>query len=134
MKNEKGQAMVEFALLVPVLLLIISGIVDFGWIFYNIAVTNNACREGARYAAINYEKDDYDLNAFITPRLPAALSSVAISVEDENPTVNDITVNITARINVLTPHISLLFNGRDADNITPGVQLEIPLKSTMRKE
>jgi uncharacterized protein (UPF0333 family) len=36
-KNEKGQAMVEFALIVPLLILLLCGIIDFGWIFGNQA-------------------------------------------------------------------------------------------------
>ena len=34
-KREDGQAMVEFALILPVFLLILCGIIDFGWLFYN---------------------------------------------------------------------------------------------------
>jgi len=53
-KSEKGQAMVEFALVLPVLLLIIAGIIDFGLIFNQKVLANNASREAARYVAVNY--------------------------------------------------------------------------------
>ena len=52
-KKEDGQAMVEFALILPIFLLILCGIIDFGWLFYNQISLNNACREGARYAVVN---------------------------------------------------------------------------------
>jgi len=45
--------MVEFALVVPVLLLITMGLVDFGRVFYVYESLANAAREGARYCALN---------------------------------------------------------------------------------
>ncbi|HBC32331.1 MAG TPA: hypothetical protein DC024_13950 [Clostridiales bacterium] len=60
MKKESGQAMVEFALVLPILLLLIGGIIDFGWIFHNQLATNNASREAARFIAIHYYSDDMD--------------------------------------------------------------------------
>jgi Flp pilus assembly protein TadG len=54
-KKENGQAMVEFALVLPILLLFIGGIIDFGWIFNNQLAANNASREAARYIAIHYK-------------------------------------------------------------------------------
>jgi len=32
LKNEKGQAFVEFAIVLPLLLMILCGIIDYGWI------------------------------------------------------------------------------------------------------
>jgi hypothetical protein len=43
---------VEFALVVPVLLAIVMGIIDFGWLERNTLVIANAAREGARSAAL----------------------------------------------------------------------------------
>jgi len=54
-KNEKGQAMVEFALILPLLILLLCGIIDFGWIFGNQLILKNACRDTARTMAINYD-------------------------------------------------------------------------------
>jgi len=53
-KSQAGQAMVEMALVLPILLVLVGGIMDFGWLFYNKIALNNAAREGARYAAIHY--------------------------------------------------------------------------------
>jgi Flp pilus assembly protein TadG len=46
--EQDGQALVEFALVLPILLLILLGILEFGIIFYNKAMVTNASREGAR--------------------------------------------------------------------------------------
>lgn len=46
--SEKGAAVVEFAIVLPILLVIVFGIVEFGFILYNQAMLTNATREGAR--------------------------------------------------------------------------------------
>lgn len=46
--NERGAAAAEFALLLPVFLLILFGIIEFGMIMYGREVVTNAAREGAR--------------------------------------------------------------------------------------
>ena len=47
-QTQRGTATVEFGLLLPLLLLIISGIVEFGMALYDKAVITNASRGGAR--------------------------------------------------------------------------------------
>ena len=44
--------MIEFALIFPLLLLVILGIVDFGFLFQRYEVLTNATREGARMAVL----------------------------------------------------------------------------------
>jgi len=51
-RNEEGAAVVEFALVMPILALIIFGIIDFGRAFYTVNNIISAVREGARYGAI----------------------------------------------------------------------------------
>ncbi len=46
--NERGAVAAEFALLLPVLLTILFGIIEFGMIMYSREVVTNASREGAR--------------------------------------------------------------------------------------
>ena len=48
MKSEKGAAAVEFAIVLPVLVLLLIGIMEFSVLLYNQAVITNASREGAR--------------------------------------------------------------------------------------
>ena len=50
--GEKGQALVEFALLVPIFLLLLFAIVDFGMGFYSWITVTNGAREGARLGAV----------------------------------------------------------------------------------
>lgn len=48
----RGQSLVEFALVVPLLLLLLLGIVQFGFIFNSYVTLTNAAREGAREGTI----------------------------------------------------------------------------------
>jgi Flp pilus assembly protein TadG len=51
-RSERGTEVLEFALVLPVLMLVFGGVVDMGFLFNNYAVVTNAAREGARIAAI----------------------------------------------------------------------------------
>ncbi len=51
--KESGQALIEFALALPLLILLVAGIVDFGLAMNTWNTTQNAAREGARIAAIS---------------------------------------------------------------------------------
>jgi hypothetical protein len=49
----RGQALVEFALVFPIFILLLFGVVSYGlYVFYNQQLSN-AAREGARYAAVH---------------------------------------------------------------------------------
>ena len=50
-QSDRGAEIVEFALILPVLLLLGLGICDFGLLFQRYEVVTNAAREGARAAA-----------------------------------------------------------------------------------
>ena len=50
--NERGAVAAEFALLLPVILLILFGTIEFGMIMYSREVITNASREGARAGII----------------------------------------------------------------------------------
>ena len=47
-RRERGQALVEFALVLPVFLAIVLATVDFGWALRSYITLTNAAREGAR--------------------------------------------------------------------------------------
>jgi len=49
--NPPAQALVEFALVLPILLVLILGVMDFGRMFYTKMILTNAAREGANYLA-----------------------------------------------------------------------------------
>lgn len=112
-KDEKGQAMVEFALILPIFLLILCGILDMGWLFYNQLNLNNVCREGTRYAVVNTAEGGN------TDALEAHIENYASTLPFTNdididivystpvePTAGDITVNLSTNVKFLTPVLS----------------------------
>jgi Flp pilus assembly protein TadG len=51
-KNQKAQGLVEFALISPLLIMVLFAIVDFGWVIFNYSQVYNGLREGVRYGAV----------------------------------------------------------------------------------
>ena len=82
-KKERGQSLIEFALLLPISLLLIFGIIDLGMIIVNSISLRDAVQEAVLYASI--EPSDHD---GITAR---ALNSTEYPVD-----ITDATVVITA--------------------------------------
>ena len=54
-KREPGQGLVEFALILPILLLVLVGIAGFARLFAIYSNLFNAAREGTRYGMVNAE-------------------------------------------------------------------------------
>jgi Flp pilus assembly protein TadG len=50
-RRQQGSVAVEFAIIVPVLFLLVFGAIDFGHAWYMRHVLQNGCREGARYGS-----------------------------------------------------------------------------------
>lgn len=55
--KKKGQALVEFALIIPILLFLVIGVFDLYQLFFAKIVLNNAAREGAYFLSINPSDD-----------------------------------------------------------------------------
>lgn len=57
-RGERGVAAVEFALIVPLLLVVLFGIIDFGFAINRYAIVNNAAREGVREASLGASESE----------------------------------------------------------------------------
>jgi len=86
-KRRRGQALVEVALTLPLLLLLILGAMDFGRMFYTKIILTNAAREGANYLSRNYHDTDF-INVAKTAIKNEANSS-GITVVDSEITILD---------------------------------------------
>ncbi len=58
-RSGRGQSLVEFALVLPILLIMIFGIIDFGMGLRSYISLTNATREGARFAAVGNPAGTY---------------------------------------------------------------------------
>jgi TadE-like protein len=55
-ERSRGQALVEFSLVIPIFLLLLMGIFDLGRAVFSYNTLTNAAREGARMAIVNQDK------------------------------------------------------------------------------
>lgn len=91
-RRNSGQALVEFALVASLLVLLMVGIFMFGQLLGWLHTLNNATRDAARVGAVCYDPDaDNDLNEHIfaivqqrTSRLPNS-GSVAVIITSYSP-------------------------------------------------
>ncbi|MCH4890437.1 pilus assembly protein [Acidaminobacter sp. JC074] len=105
-KNEKGQSLVEFALLIPILILILMAIIEFGFMFNTYITVSNASREGARLGSVgatNAEISQRVLEA--APNLDADRISISISPGNRN-SGDMINVTIEYDYEIITPIMS----------------------------
>jgi Flp pilus assembly protein TadG len=82
--NQKGAALVEFAIVLPLLLVLVFGMIEFSIMFYDKAVITNASREGAR-AGIVYDFPDRVTMGQIEDAVKEYASGRLISFGGANP-------------------------------------------------
>ena len=75
---ESGQSLVEFALLLPVLLIIVLGLFDVGRAVYAWTAVSNAAREGARLAIVDQRTDG---NGTPLAAIEAANQAIALGLD-----------------------------------------------------
>ena len=56
--SNRGQALVEFTLILPILLLLFAGLIELGFALYDYLQVVNAAREGARFGSKEPEYED----------------------------------------------------------------------------
>ena len=86
-RDERGAAALEFALIVPILVMVVFGIVDFGWAINRDTLVNNAAREGAREGSL-----DPDQGAIV-----AVVRNSLVSIEPVNAFPSKVTVTVGCR-------------------------------------
>jgi Flp pilus assembly protein TadG len=91
--GEEAAQLVEFALVLPMLLLVILGIAEFGFIFQRYEVVTNAAREGARMAVLpGYTTAD----VIARVRVYVTNGRVPTTVTNPNIVVTDVTIPVGA--------------------------------------
>jgi Flp pilus assembly protein TadG len=107
--REKGQALVEIALILPIFLLLLLGIVQFGTVFRDYIALTDATRVGARQA------------------------SVARSIQPESARVpNIITKTQNAAVNLDKTKMTITVTPVKVDGVTPGWEAsgEVTVRAT----
>jgi len=103
-KSEKGASAVEFALILPILIILVFGIVEFGIAFNNYITITHAAREGARIAAVDLNNPDLK-NIIIERAFPVQITETDIVISTpEGTNIGDpVEVEITYNISITIP-------------------------------
>ena len=108
--RERGAAAVEFALILPIMLLVIGGIVDFGRALFTEIELANAAREGARAASISGATLP-QVQARVTASTPALTVTAAAVLCDGVATQASVTASSSFDWILLRPAMSLFGGG-----------------------
>ncbi|MDR7866091.1 MAG: pilus assembly protein [Sporomusaceae bacterium] len=115
-RNRRGQAIVEFALVLPVFLLLLVGMMEFGLVLHDYVTVAEAARVGARAASVH--KDNATITAATknaAPGLSADQLTVTITPDVLTARTTDTAVTVTVVYPVPTyvPSITNPWSGEE---------------------
>jgi Flp pilus assembly protein TadG len=114
--SQLGQSLVEFALILPILLIVFLGVLDLGRSFYTYIALTNAAREAARYTAVNNIPAS---SAKVTQELGAVSGCVGGTVTFNGAgggRGNPYTVTVTCQFQLITPFMSRIVGATATGN------------------
>jgi len=97
-RNQQGQTMTEFALVLPVLALLLFAVIQFGIVFNNYVTLTDATRAGARKAAVSRQASNPAATAETAVRDSAAnlnQSNLTVTIDSTWQPASDVTVTAT---------------------------------------
>ncbi len=98
-RNSKGQALVEFVIILPIILMILFIIIDFSNIFYQKNHLESTLNDVVEY------KENGKSNSYIKDKVND--SSISISYKKIDDSLD---IKITKKVNLITPFSSLFFD------------------------
>ena len=115
-RQDRGQELVEFAIILPFLLMLVFGIFDMGLGVYFYSALQNAAREGARFAIV-HTPDEAGIAAAIEARVEARALALDPAVLTVTTTWTDETVQVVAEYlyEPFTPFLGTFFPDSDSD-------------------
>jgi Flp pilus assembly protein TadG len=130
--RDRGAAAVEFALCLPLLLLLVFGIIDFGRALSTQLTLTQAAREGVRLAALGYSSAAVDAR---TDAAAPGLGAVSVTIASACPPgagpAADAQVNVSYSFSFVTPigSIAGLFGSGFGSHITLTAQGVMPCET-----
>lgn len=124
--KQEGQALVEMAIILPILLILITGIIEFGFVFNAYLTLNNASREAARAISVGETSvQASDRVNVVAAQLDLTQISVIVTPADDNRDRGDsVNVKVEYTYHFFTPLLGGLL----------GSDLNLSAESTMRVE
>lgn len=111
-RRERGAAIVEMAMILPVIILLLFGVIEMSWLFAQANDIRHGAREGARLAAVNFG-DVTAIGTEVCDRMDLATGKVVVSFEHGSGEGDDGSRSSIGRIKVILTPKSLtgMFDG-----------------------
>lgn len=94
LRQEKGQNILEFALILPFLLLVLFGVLDLGRVYFSTITLTSAAREGARYLTLHSDDISNPLGVFRNTKLIAAKEANYAGITVSTSQINVSCINV----------------------------------------
>lgn len=119
-KNDSGAAAVEFAIVLPVFIMLVMGIIDFGRVFWIKSSMQFVVEQATRYAMVNPSITEADLETYAYEQEADVSASGAVfeATIDAAGAINYMTVTGTYTFNFITPLVGTTLT-LDAKSVTP---------------
>lgn len=125
-KNNDGQSLVEFALILSILILLVLGMIEVGWLLNAKITLNSAAREGARVGAVlNLPPVERRQKIYETVRDTIDVSGLTVELDDI--TVSEVNDDLTNTFDIV-----VTVNGEVEPIIGLYVRDEVTMSSAAR--
>ena len=104
-KNEQGAALVEFAIVAMLLITLVLGIIEFGWVFNGWIMLTGAAREGARVAAV-VTNDSVAIDAALDHTTTFETEPIVTIIRHEDSDPDTVTCEVTGSLRPLVGFFS----------------------------
>jgi Flp pilus assembly protein TadG len=94
-RGRRGAAMVEFAIILPVLVMLLFGVIEYGWVFFKAAQVNQAARHGSRIAIRPAATE-----AEVTAAVAAVMTGAGLGSSGYTVAIGDLTVDVGEPVEV----------------------------------
>ena len=131
-RSERGANIVEFAMITPLLILLLVGVIEFSWTLATNLDVKQGAREAARLTAVNYpDTGNAGLAGEICSRMDLigsdSSTTITWSSDDGTPDVGEgVTVTVSTPHETLTGLIDFFFSGISTLDSTVEIRVEKP--------
>lgn len=132
-RDQEGAAAVEFAIVAIVLIMLLTGIVQFGFTFFQYLEIVHAAREGARWASLGLDEGSVSDGETVRGRTAAAAPGLSPALTDDQIDISEVTVGGQPAVTVHIEYSSPIFVPLIGD-IVGGTGFALESAATLRVE
>jgi Flp pilus assembly protein TadG len=103
MKSNRGQALVEFAIILPVFLMLVFGMIDFGRIILRSNQIENHVQNAVQQSIFGVSDADVENNIDDSVDF-----NYTFTIELDTPDLGQVTMTMTSEVDIITPGLNLI--------------------------